>query len=312
MTPNVFDPMPYIPPHDPASPTRPSRTAAGLVLAAAAVLLAFPAPASAQDGENPARQRWVFEGELTSVLSRGNSESLALGVGATARRRWQRDALRFEAGWIRVQTGRITRRAVGTADDFSVERSVDTETTAESVTARGRYDRTLSERFFLYGGVDWLRNTFAGIDSRVLVAVGGGNAWADSDRTRFATDYAFTYTFEEDVVENPFTESDFAGVRVGYELWHRISSSAVFESELIGDLNLDDTEDRRVDVDNSMTVDVSDAIALKPSLRLSWRNQPALKTVPLFTPGGADTGTTVRAPLRKLDTLFRLALVLSF
>jgi len=276
-------------------------------------LIAPVAPVSAQDeSDDEALQRWVLEGELTSVLSRGNSENLALGLGATARRRWERDGLRFETGWVQVETGRITVRAVGTPDDFEVQRDVDREKTAESVSARGRYDRRLTERVFMYGGVDWLRNTFAGIDSRTLLALGGGNTWVDGDRTRFATDYALTYTFEEVVVENPFTDSDFAGVRLGYELWREVSDNTVFESGLIADLNLKETEDRRVDLDNSLTVDVNDAIALKPSLRFSWRNLPALRDVPLFTTGGDDTGTVVTAPLKKLDTLFRLALVLNF
>jgi putative salt-induced outer membrane protein YdiY len=276
-------------------------------------LLGSSSAALAQEGgDDPARQGWVFEGELTSVLSRGNSENLTLGFGATTRRRWEKDALRFEVGWVRVETGRITVRAVGTAGDFAVERDVEREKTAESVKARGRYDRTLSERVFVYGGIDWLRNTFAGIDSRTLLALGGGNTWAESDRTRFSTAYAVTYTFEEEVVANPFFDSDFAGLRFGYELWRRISESAVFESELIADLNLQETEDRRFDLENSMTVDVNDAIALKPSLGFSWRNLPALRDVPLFTPEGVNTGTTVRTPLEKLDTLFRLALVLTF
>lgn len=275
-------------------------------------LIAPGSPATAQESDDAALQRWVLEGELTSVLSRGNSENLALGLGATARRRWERDALRFEAGWVQVETGRITVRAVGTSDNFAVERDVEREKTAESLGARGRYDRSLSERVFVYGGVDWLRNTFAGIDSRTLLALGGGNTWVDSDRTRFATDYALTYTFEENVVQNPFTDSDFAGVRFGYELSREVSESTVFESELIADLNLKETEDRRVDLDNSVTVDINDAIALKPSLRFSWRNLPALRDVPLFTAGGEDTGTVVTAPLKKLDTLFRLALVLNF
>jgi len=275
-------------------------------------LIAPGSPATAQESDDAALQRWVLEGELTSVLSRGNSENLALGLGATARRRWERDALRFETGWVQVETGRITVRAVGTSANFAVERDVEREKTAESLSARGRYDRSLSERVFVYGGVDWLRNTFAGIDSRTLLALGGGNTWVDSDRTRFATDYALTYTFEEDVVQNPFTDSDFAGVRFGYELSREVSESTVFESELIADLNLKETEDRRVDLDNSVTVDINDAIALKPSLRFSWRNLPALRDVPLFTAGGEDTGTVVTAPLKKLDTLFRLALVLNF
>jgi putative salt-induced outer membrane protein YdiY len=281
------------------------------LLAAIGLFGTFSVGHAQEDADDEARQRWVFEGELTSVLSRGNSENLALGFGATTRRRWEKDALRFEAAWVQVETGRITVRAVGTADDFDVQRDVDREKTAESIAVRARYDRTLTERVFVYGGVDWLRNTFAGIDSRTLIAVGGGNTWLDGDRTRFSTDYAVTYTFEEDVVENPFLDSDFAGVRFGYELWRRLSENAVFESELIADLNLQETEDRRFDLENSMTVDINDVIALKPSLRFSWRNLPALRAVPLFTPAGEDTGTTVQSPLRKLDTLFRLALVLT-
>ncbi|MEJ2541801.1 MAG: hypothetical protein P8188_17855, partial [Gemmatimonadota bacterium] len=77
------------------------------------------------------------------------------------------------------------------------------------------------------------------------------------------------------------------------------------------DQNLNDTEDRRLDWGNSVTVDITDVLALKPSLLLQWRNLPSLGEVPLFSPGGVDTGTTVLAPLRKLDTTFTIALVLT-
>lgn len=287
---------------------RPARLGATLAFAA---LLGLPGASQAQD-EDPARQRWVFKGELTSVASRGNSEALTLGLGSTIRRRYESNAWRFEAGAVRVETGRISRRAVGTAGDFSVTKDVNTEKTAESLFARGRHERTVSSNFFVYGGVDWLRNTFAGIDSRFLIAVGGGYGWVDSDRTRFSTDFAGTYTFEEDVVENPFVDTKFAGVRAGFELWRQVSSSSEFESKLVADLNLNETEDRRVDFANSLSVAVNDVIALKPSVTFSWKNLPALTTVPLFTSGGVDTGTTVQVPLEKLDTLFTLALVLTF
>lgn len=298
-------------------PHHPIRRIAGLIppVLAALSLLVVPLPLLGQEEdpeEDEARRRWVFEGELTTVVSQGNSEATTLGFGSTVRRRWARDAVRIEAGWVRVETGRISRRAVGSPDDFSVERSVDTDKTAEASFLRGRYDRTLSEGVFVYGGADWLRNTFAGIESRLLLAIGGGNQWTDSDVTRFSTNYAFTYTFQEDVVENPFLETDFAGVRVGWEYFRRVSGSAQFESVLVSDLNLQETEDLRFDLVNSLQVAVNEAIALKPSLQLLWRNQPSLTEVPLFTSGGADTGETVRAPLRKLDTLFRMALVLTF
>lgn len=65
----------------------------------------------------------------------------------------------------------------------------------------------------------------------------------------------------------------------------------------------------RVDLLTSIAVSVSKALSLKPSLQLSWRNQPALTTIDLFSPAGTATGTRVSIPLEKLDTFFKLALV---
>lgn len=285
---------------------------AGLLLAG--LLLLLPGSLRAQDADraDQARERWIFDGELTTVLARGNSESATLGLGTVIRRRWENDALRFEFSALRVETGTVTRRAVGSAGDFSVERTVDTEKTAENFNAKARYDRSLGEHPFVYLAGDWLRNTFAGIESRTLLAVGAGNRWIDSDVSRFSTDLAVTYTFQEDVVEDPDAESSFAGLRAGWDYWRSVSSSAEFQSQLTADLNLQETDDLRFDFTNSLTVDVNEVIALKPSIQLVWRNLPSLAEVPLFTPGGAETGETVRAPLEKLDTFFRLALVLTF
>jgi putative salt-induced outer membrane protein YdiY len=282
-----------------------------LALAVAAALLGSPWAVRAQS-DDVARTRWAFTGELTSVLSQGNSEAITLGLGSVIRRRWERDAPRFEAGAIRVETGKITRRAVGTAAAYTVTRDVTRTKTAESLYARGRYDRTVSTRAFLFGGVDWQRNTFAGIDSRLLLAAGGGNKLVDSDYTRLSTSYALTYTFQSDVVKNPFVDAGFGGTRVGWELWRKLSESAVFENTFVGDLNLKDTDDRRLDMVTSLSVDVNKVVALKPSLQLMWRNHPSLTEVPLYASDGTPAGTSVRTPLEKLDTFFRLALVLTF
>jgi hypothetical protein len=52
---------------------------------------------------------------------------------------------------------------------------------------------------------------------------------------------------------------------------------------------------------------------LKPSLRLMWRNTPALETVDLVagTPP-TPTGESVTDELEKLDTIFTLAFVIKF
>lgn len=285
---------------------RPFSGAALVALAA----LTLPLGLHAQD-EDPALTRWVFQGEFTTVLSQGNSESFTAGLGTVIRRQWENDALRFEFGGIRTESSRITRQAVGTVDDFVVNVTSDSEKTAESLFARGRYDRTLSERFFTYGGVDWLRNTFAGIESRFLLAAGAGNTWIDEETQRFKTNYAVTYTIQKDVVERADTDQNFPGARLGWEYWNRLTGTSTFDSVLLVDLNLADTEDVRYDLTNSLAVNISEKLALKPSLQFLYRTRPSLASVALFSPGGEDTGETVVTELEKLDTFFRLALVLT-
>lgn len=277
-------------------------------LAVAASIALLPAAGVAQD--EPAGG-WSFKGELSSVLSSGNSKAFTFGLGAVVQNKWGPNQLRLEAGSIRTESTILTRRAVGTATTYVIEEDEDRQKTAEVYFARARYDRSVSERFFLFGGADWLRNTFAGVDSRFLIALGAGNTWRDDDRARFKTAYAATYTFQSDVVENPFLKTSFPGVRASWEYWRQATATTEFESQLTGDLNLDETEDVRVDFTNSLNVTVSSSLALKPSLQLLWRNLPSLAEVDLFSQGGTPLNDKVTTPLDKLDVFFKLALVVT-
>ena len=250
-----------------------------------------------------------FTAEFTAVWTAGNAESNTLGLATVLRNVWESAEFKLEGGAVRSESSLKTRTAVGTTDDFQIQEETTTDKTAEAYYLRGRYDRQISERFFGFSGADWLRNTFAGIDSRILLAAGAGNSWANSDRLRFKTDYSATYTFQEDVVENPFVKTKFPGVRFAYDLWAKLTESTEFTSVLINDVNLDNTDDVRLDFTNAMTVAISSKLALKPSLQLLWRNTPSLTEVGLIATDGTPTGENVTVPLRKVDSFFKIALV---
>jgi hypothetical protein len=266
---------------------------------------------AAAEEEEQRKLGWSLKAEFSSVFTGGNAQASTFGVAAIARRVWERAEGRFEGGSVLQESGITTRQAVGSVDDFTVREDTRSERTAEAYYSRGRYDYKVSKRFFAVGGIDWLRNRFAGINSRFLIAAGAGNTWADRDAVRFKTSYALTYTFQSDVVENPFVSQTFPGLRLGYDYFYKLTSSTDFESELIADWNLDNTEDVRVDWTNGLPVSISSKLALKPNFRLIWRNDPALTDVALVGPGGEPTGETVSVPLKELDTFLTIALVVS-
>lgn len=251
--------------------------------------------------------------ELTAVWVGGNSEASTFGAAAGVRFGWPKSELKLDAGGIRTESELTTRRAIGTESGFEIVETSDRQRTAENYFARARFDRNLNQRFLVFAGVDWLRNTFSGINSRILVAAGGGNTWTDTETTRFKTDYGFTYTFQNDVIENPFTSANFPGIRAAYDLWRRISATTEVTSGFVADMNLKNTNDVRLNFVAALPVAISAKLALKPSLQLLWQNEPSLAEVALFSspaPGSDLTGT-VLVPLQKLDTFFTLAIVVN-
>jgi len=156
-----------------------------------------------------------------------------------------------------------------------------------------------------------LRNRFAGINSRTLVAAGVGNKWVDNADVRFKTDYSFTYSFQNDVVENPFAKTNFPGVRFAYDFWYKLTESTEFESIFTVDWNLDNTDDIRFDFYNALPIKISEVFTLKPSLQLLWRNEPSLTEIDLFANDGTPTGLKVLTPLKNMDSLFSLTLVVN-
>jgi putative salt-induced outer membrane protein YdiY len=273
-------------------------------------LLALPIVLSAQT-QGPPPPDWTYSAKLTAVWVGGNSSSSTFGLGSTLRRTGGRVDLTFEAGAIRTDASKKTRRAVGTTTTYEIAEDETREKTAESYFVRGRADRKLGESLLLFVGADWLRNTFAGIESRTLLAAGAGIVWSKTERFAFKTDLGATYTFQEDVVSNPFLKTNFPGVRFSADLMRTLTATTKWESILISDLNLDETDDVRVDFVNALSLSISSRLGLKPSLQVQWRNQPALTELDLFTSSGQATTQSVRVPLEKMDTFFTLALVVT-
>lgn len=290
------------------------RIAPGLPAAlVAALLLASPLGGGSflhAQGEGEPELGWSFDAELSLVMAAGNAESTTLGAGAGLRRVWERARWRLSAGGLRTRSADVTRRAVGTADDFEVVAESESRLTAESYYTRSRFDRSLSERSFLYGGVSWIRNTFTGVDARWTVVSGAGLAASETERGHFRVDLGATYTVEDPTALELDTDH-FAGVQLSWDFRRRLTESTELTSVLVLDENLDDSDDLRGDLTTAVAVSINRVLALRTSLQLLYDAQPSLQEVPLFTSGGEPTGETVLAELEELDSLLTVAVVLS-
>jgi putative salt-induced outer membrane protein YdiY len=266
------------------------------------IAILLPGTVTAQD-ERPLG--WSDVAELTFVLTAGNASSSTFGLKNTTEHLWERTAFKLSFGAVRTESGITTRTASGTPDNFTVSESTDSELTAENYFIKSRLDRTLGDAAFLFGGADWDRNTFAGIQNRYGFVGGAGKAWFEEETRRFKTDLGLTYTIQDDVIENPDAEASFVGLRGSYDYFRKLTGTTGFTSTLVVDQNLKTTEDLRADWTNSIAVAMSERLALKTSLQVLYDKDPALTEVPLGD-------TTVLTPLKEVDSIFTVAIVVNF
>jgi hypothetical protein len=251
---------------------------------------------------------WGDVAELSVVWTGGNSSSSTLGAKNTVTGGGGKAKFNVEIGGIRTESSTKTRLANGTTATFTVVETNVTQLTAESYFARSRGDYALGGKSLFFGGAGWERNTFAGIENRFTLVSGLGIQWTTGDDFSFRTDFGGTYTIQDNVAVGP--TSRFGGLRFTWDLSRRITDNTAFDSRLIVDENLKTTADIRADFTNSLSVSMSERLALKTSLQLLVDNLPSFVDVPLVT-GGTPTGTRVPAPLKKVDSVFTIALVIN-
>src|SRR3989442_6185109 len=193
-----------------------------LLLAAGLMSLAGGNPAWGQDAPPANTAGWSDAAEFGYVATAGNSETATLGFKNTLGRKWDKTSFELKSGGVRAQTTTTTRTAVGTGpSSFTGFEDKDTSLSAESYSLSGRCDRKVSERVFWFAGGGWNRNRFAGIQNRYEAAGGVGNLWVDKHRVQFRTDYALSYTKEDDVVQPPDIRDTFPGFPLSWKLQHR-------------------------------------------------------------------------------------------
>jgi len=236
--------------------------------------------------------------ELSVVVTSGNAESTSYGFKDKFVRNWgTKSNLEINAAAVRVES------TIKTVDPDTGDVDEETNTSASNKMILARYNYNVTDHFFWFAGAGWDRNRPSGVDSRYTGFAGVGNFWANRDDFKFRTDYAASWTKEENFPDNPDVD-DYFGVRVSDSLAWKISANTLFTNDTIINENLDETSDFRVDMTNAIGVAMSNHLALKVSLQWLYDNEPAALAI-------SDSGEVLREA-DDLDTIFTASLVVNF
>lgn len=245
--------------------------------------------------------------ELGMVIATGNARSTSVGLRNVYTYRWPNALLRWESGWLRAVSRDGDRFAVETASGFDIIEP-DTEVDSHRLFSKLHYQRQVSPRTDWFADFDAVRDEPSNINRQFVVAGGLGTTWTKTDRLTFRTAYGVSYTDEDLVVEGA---NRFAGYRLYYGLKALLTPATAAESELTFDGSFENGDDFRTDWLNSISVAMNTRVALKSSVRLLFRNVPALEALDLRNAAGLTIGT-VNVEKHKVDTNFTTSLVIAF
>jgi hypothetical protein len=276
-------------------------------------------PAGVKDDQN--ETGWTAKAGLSYVGTAGNSEATSLGFKFNASYNWTKTYFSLLGSGIRANSTDVLRFAVGpTGDDFTVTEVENERKTAENYLLEAGLDHNITPRFFWQTGAGWKRDTFAGIDSRIAARGGVGYHFTDpeSKGVQFKGAILATLTHETETVENPATDDTFFGLRglLDFQAPFGAGGKNLFASRFAADENLQTTDDFRMGFWNSLSVSMTDRMALQVSLLLNYDNLPALAAVSRY--GTVISGVpvppvlgTVFVPLKKWDQEFSVSFVLN-
>jgi len=236
-------------------------------------LLVTPALAQEESEEAAPEPLWTNALGLSYVGTSGNTDTSSLGLDFKSERRPAPWGVNFFAMFTR-------------AEDNSV-------VTAEQYLVGGRGIRQLNDRWSLFAGLSWAKDTFSGFDSRIIGEAGAEYLIVKTEKHTLSVDAGLTWTTEDqirtaEVAPFEYTESvDWFGSIAGLTWDWAFSKNASLAQRLLYYPNFDEGSDWRLASDTAVTAALTDLMALQFSYLIRYRNQPIDDTYD-------DTDTTTK------------------
>jgi hypothetical protein len=265
-------------------------------------------PVHAQAPQDARMPGWSDTAELSWVVATGNAKANTVGFRNVYAYRWTSAELSWESGWVRAASRDGRRIAVETAPGAFEVVEPDVRIDSQRLYSKIRYQRQIAGRHDWFSNADIVRDEPSNINRQSVLASGLGTTWHDTERLTVRTSYGVSYTDEDLTVEG---SRRFGGYRLFYGVKARPADSTAIESELTADGSFDTASDVRADWLNGVSVAINSNVALKSSIRVLFRNRPALQTLSLETPAGVAIGA-VAVPKKKIDTSVTTALAVNF
>jgi putative salt-induced outer membrane protein YdiY len=233
-----------------------TRSTSGSLILLTALLISgviFSGTAFAQPAPAEPPPRLQGSAQFTLLATTGNASAQAVGLGGELTWRPMPWVMKSKLAFAQTETDEVL--------------------SARSVVALLRADRFVTTRTSLYGQYDFLRDLFAGVEQRHIVAGGLAYRLVDHAPHRLTIDGAVGLEHEANVLEAS-TDVPIATAGAAYR-WD-ISKTSDIAEELRYVQALDQGDDWKLDQSIAVTAAIASAFSLKVSNVIRYVNEPPL------------------------------------
>ena len=217
-------------------------------------------------------KRWSDEAELSFVDTGGNSDVVSLSA---------KNLLKYK----------FTNKLAGSWKVGTLYGESDGEKNAERYFTELRLDYAFTNRLYTFGIGGWLKDEFAGFDTRYYVGPGIGYKFLAGPKHLLVGEAGANYAREE-YTDN--TDQDYLEGRVFGKYEYAFTEKNRFSQSLEFLYNFDDSDNYKVNSVTALISALNSHLALKASYEVQYNNQPVPET------------------LKETDTILGMTLVVDF
>ena len=204
--------------------------------------------------------KWTGEVSVGITSTHGNTKTETISASANATKRTENDRTAVSADYAKG-----TQRDPDTGEDVTIE---------DWWRARGKYDYFFSKKGYGYLDVRYEKDAVAELDRRVIVGVGGGYQWIESDDMNFSTEFGLASLYEK--FDNQTDSNSELSLQLGYNFDKKLRKNIKFTHDLTYYPAIDKISDYYMTTTAGLRADFTEKLFLTLKAIFNYDATPAI------------------------------------
>jgi len=211
--------------------------------------------------------KWTGDVSVGITSTHGNTKTEMISANANATKRTERDRMTVSADYAKGQQEDPDTKETVTIEDWW--------------RAKGKYDYFFSKKKYGYIDGRYEKDAVAELDRRMIVGVGGGYQWVESENMNFSTEFGLASLYEK--FRNQTDSNSELSLQLGYNFDKKLRKNIKFAHDLTYYPAIDKFSDYYLTTTAGIRADFTEKIFMTLKAILNYDATPAMGR------GGTDT-----------------------